>query len=220
MATKVYVAIIGCSKEEYEVINTVAQSVNDNLYGTWKSLFVDPPVEADAFLEQKDKSVAAQSKAVEFGGKLDISDRNDQSGLLFDMLNVELKPYVNKLYRGNKTNLEKSGLRVSKEPLPHARPFAPSCKSVKNGLEANTVKFYLNKLVFPPGQGSERLTFMVYMATDPESLENVKEVCKTTNSRKLIAKNVTRGVDRYYYLTAINAAGESDYSERIKYMMN
>jgi hypothetical protein len=220
MASKVYVAIMGCAKEDYEDINIVGQSVLDNLYGTWASLFASPPKDKDAFSEQLGKSVAAQSKAKESGGKLDIADRNKESGLLFDMLNVDLKSYVNNLYRDNKVNLEKSGLRVSKEPTPHAIPFAPSCKKVINGLEANTIKFLLSKIQKPAGQGREHLTFIVYMTTDPESLENLKQVCKTTNSKKLIAKNVPRGVDLYYYITAMNAAGESDYSERIRYMLN
>jgi hypothetical protein len=220
MAKKVYTAIMGCGPEEHDQINVVGQNVYDNMYDKYAAMFVTPPVADADFLKQVTNSTAAQTRALESGGKQDIADRNTESRLTYDMLNVKTKPYVNNLYRGDKSKLSKSGFRISKEPEPHGVPLAPRCKYAKNGKEQGSVKFILEKLAFPEGQPRETLKFYIYMTEDPESVENLKLVVKGASTRNLIVKNVTRGKDYYYYITAMNSAGESERSERIRYMLN
>ena len=220
MSTKEYLAIMGCTKDDHKTINVLGGNIYTNLYVDNAGMYLLPPITKVDFKAQLDISVAAETKAEEERGKQDIIDRDEQSAIFYDMMNIELKPYVNKLYRGNKANLAKSGFRVSKEPKPHGLPLPPKCQRAAKGEENSTVKFFLAKLAWPDGQSPEKLTFFVYVSEDPDKMDNLKMVCKTTNSRKLIARNVTRGKDLYYYITAQNAAGESDYSDRIKFMLN
>ena len=218
MAAKVFMAITGCSKGEHQKIINLGGALLTNLYDEYDDKFTTPKITKTDFKAQYDILVAANAKAILTGAKLDITDRDNQSDIFYDMINDQMKPYINGLYKGNKTNLEKSGMPVSKEPAPHVALDALSVKKAVKGKETNTVKFYLNKLVWPKDQLPESLIFFVYVTTDPDKTDDLKLVCKTTSSRKLIAPNDKVGVYLYYYLTAQNSAGESPLSERVRFM--
>jgi len=220
MAKKVYTAIMGFPSWKYEETINLGGSIYNNIYNTYADSFPNPTIEESVFKEQYKICLEAQAKAIFSGSKLEITYRNEQVKIFYYMMSDDLKPYVNRLYKGDKTNLERSAFHISKRPAARSIPCTPSGKRVINGPYPNSVKIMLNKLEWPKGQGREVLFFFVYMTSDPDSTDNLKMVCKTFNSQELIVENVPRGVDMYYYVTAQNTAGESELSQRIKYMRN
>ncbi len=221
MSNRLSIATVGSDEKDHAATISTAQNVYDNgMYSTSGALlYLNPPNAKVDYKTQLDKTIAAEAKVTAGGSTHDTKDRDLQSGNLRGM-SVANVNYANQLYRGNTVNLDKSGYPVSKEPTPHGVTDPPKVDRAENGKTSGTVKFYLTRTKSPLKKTKEILTYYIYATSDPDSMDNLKCILHTRNSSKLIISNVVRGRDMYYYLTSENAAGESDFSERVKYMLN
>jgi len=219
MSARIARAIIGCTRKQPKNVLDTANNVVEKMYDN-NDIYTTPP-RTKTVLSGFIQTAAASEAAAKNRGKLEIETRDQDIGFLFDVLQDEYVPYVNGLYKGNPVKLLLSGLPISSDPVPHGIPETPVIKRVDNGPEPHSAKIFLAKTTSPLKKQREKLTYCVYMSTDPSMLpESFRLVLTTTSQRKLIVKGLTRGSEVAFAVTSRNSAGVSKMSDAAKFIPN
>jgi hypothetical protein len=221
MSTRIALVCIGCKSNDVNGNIDLAQNVHDNgMYSTEGAvLYPNPGTSKINFKKQLDLDAAAEALVKAGGSTHDTDDRDTQNDLLHGMHASNVN-YANQLFRGNKVNLGLSGYPFVSDPTPHGVPEPPVCRKVTNGKLPGTVKFYLAKTTSPLLKKKDTYMYYLYVTDVPNDTSNLKCILHTRDSRKIIATNVERGKDLFYYITCENSAGESESTSSIKYMKN
>jgi hypothetical protein len=219
MATRISVATLGYQEHDYDEMNIRSQIVHDiGMYSTdGVILYPNPFTSKINYKKQLDICIQAQNKTKDGCSKEETTYRNEQCEELHSM-NLGNVGYANGLFRGQKNNLEKSGYLPSAEPVPHGVPPPPDANRAVKGPFVNSSKIFLKHKKKLIGVKPERLMYTVYVTEDPTKTDDLKVALRTTNSFKLIILNVPKDKTQYYYVTAQNAAGESESSPSVKYL--
>ena len=143
--------------------------------------------------------------------------RDQQAAKVFGMLKTETN-YVNGIAKGDRAVILLSGFDASNEPTPQHIPDAPVIKRIENGSSPHSAKILLAKTSSPLNTEKIRLTFIVQMTEDDSMEENWKIVLQTQNSKKLIFINLARGKEIFFRIAAMNAHGQSDWSETANFI--
>jgi hypothetical protein len=143
--------------------------------------------------------------------------RDQQASKLFGML-LEETHYVNKVAKGDRATILLSGFEASAEPSPRPVPDVPVIKRVENGSAPHSAKIFLAKTTSVLNTKKESLNYIVQMCTDDSKEENWKTVLHTQNSKKLLVLNLVRGQEYFFRISALNARGQSDWSETVAFI--
>ena len=210
MGKRMAKAVLHCSQDQRTLVIKRGIKVRDSLYVNVQ-LYTTPKITLNNFEGQLKKALTAEAAAMN-GSVDETAEYYKQAGLLFNML-VELVFYVNGLYRGKKVELLASGFDVVDETVPQDIPSTPVVNRLVAGKEAHSVKFYLARSQATPGKKKRGITYIVEMTTDASKEENFKPVLIISDQNKLVIKDLTRGVEIFFRLAAINSKGQSDWTE-------
>jgi hypothetical protein len=214
---RIFFAVMLCTINLPKKVNSLGIRIRDMLYAN-TALFTTPPIMLIAFKAQLDKAIAAQAK-VDKGSVQDTADRDTQVLLLFQMLNPVLINYVNTLYKGNRTNILASGFSASNEPNPKEVPSIPVIrKMLMTDLADHIAKIYLAPFPKPVNGSRGVVNYILQVAVGAATEENFKTVLQTTNSRKLLVENLTRGQEVHIRICAWNTRGMSAWSSILDFM--
>ena len=216
MSNRVCVAVLNLNKNDHDGINNQAKNFIEGLY-VETVLYADPPIQLADFKNQYDASIQATALAAD-GGKKAIAKRNKESGLLLDMMADKLIIYINGLYKGNRENLGKSGAPVSEDPSPHPRPEKQVIKRIDKGPEPKSAKVFLVMGQGESKKKNENRTYILYVFEAEDAVTPVK-VFHFTSMRKLVAIGITVMTAFWYAVTAQNAGGESDLSDKVRFVL-
>lgn len=221
MGTRISTVSLGYAENEHDKMISTSKNVVDNgMYSTAGALvYTSPATSKIDYTKQLGKADAAQTLVKDGGSTHDTVIRDSECALLHAM-NVANVGNANTLFRGNTTNLDLSGYPLSKEPSPVGLLPAPRIKEALKGKEPGSVKIRLEKFDALLSKNRGRTTFAVYVTDKSDSMADLKCVCRTTNSHKIINPAAVRGKDLYYYVTASNAYGESETSGVCRFMLN
>ena len=215
MATKISVAVMHCTKKEPERVIDRGLSVSETMYVN-PTEYATPP-ETKVNLDSKITAAANAQALVKDGGKFEKANRDTLVAELFALLENTLLPYVNGLYKGDRSKLMLSGFPVSDDPAPHSVPAAPVIKSIEKGPEPHSAKIILAKTTSPLSTKRERLTYFVWMGLGEEEAE-LKNVLTVTNRHKLIITGLTRGKEYVFTVSCRNAAGGGELATKVRYI--
>src|SRR5437870_5273460 len=117
MATKKLTPVMNCRFDAPVKIHVLAKRVV-------KGITENPDVFPDGNVDELDEAATLLGKLINRtkGNTLVKAQRDRQAKIVYDMLNVHVKPFVNRIANGLKSIIELSGFYVSNEPLPHHIP--------------------------------------------------------------------------------------------------
>jgi hypothetical protein len=217
MSSKIAKAILDLSPTDWKGILTQGKLFLSHLY-VETTLYPTPIIaEADfkPLVENADKAMVA----AENGGDIEMANREEMCGKLLEAMGQKLIPYINGLWAGNRTNLEKSGAKVSALPSPVPPPDQPVIKKIVRGPEAGSVKIYLVRGVNSSLKKRSRTEYRIFMFEKEEDTKGI-EIGDTTNSTKLIGYDVPESVYRYFSVRAKNTGGSSLLASKVRFFLS
>jgi hypothetical protein len=215
MTLKVALAVMHCLKTQPQKVIDLAIKLLAYLYVNILE-YATPPISKVNFEKQKNAASDAQGK-VKDGSVTDTSKRDDEVETLHDMMKLQILPYVNGLYRGDRSNLLLSGYDVADESMPHPVPDAPIIKSIVRGKLPHSAKINLEKTKNPLGKKREKLTYFVLRADADGPDENFKLVLTTTSMFKLVVTHLTPDKLNVFKVYVSNATGSSENCGSVKF---
>jgi len=204
-----------CTKKEPERVIDRGLSVSETMYAN-PTEYATPP-ETKVNLDAKITAAANAQALVKDGGKFEKANRDTLVAELFALLENTLLPYVNGLYKGDRSKLMLSGFPVCDDPAPHPVPAAPVIKSIEKGPEPHSAKIYLAKTTGPLNKKRERLNYYVWMSDDGDE-EHIRIVLTVTSQRKLIVTGLNRGKEYIFTVSCSNAAGGGELATKVRYI--
>jgi len=212
---KQFYAVMGVSTDDFSGLEDLGVNILNKMYDVNAALFPSPLISKPAFTTLVTDFQTSQA-AMKGGGDLETATRNNDATALRNAIKLKVIPYVNQLFPNDKENQLKSGCPVSSDPQPHDIPEKRSLKDVVKGTEVNSLRVRLNKITSPLKKQPDKLTYLLFQSDDEAGTVNLKLACVTTNSNKLIAKGLTALQYYFFAVAAVNAAGQSELSSRIK----
>ena len=209
-------AVMLCTVKEPAKVIDLGINVLKLLFGN-PADYATPPRNVAYLLKLVGDASAAQA-LVKKGGTIATSDRDDKVLLLFTCLEDEFLPYVNGLFKGNRTKLLLSGFPVSAVGEPHPLPKKMVIRKIVKGPEPHSAKVLLENEKNPNKSKKEKLIYKLYQYDTPDVPDSGKLILTNSNRYKLFGKNLTRGKEVGFEVTASNAAGTSESSGIVKYM--
>lgn len=197
------------SPRQFKKIHTLASkvidmvSINNSVYITPKPTMADLKT-ANDLLEQYITEASSRDHTK-------ILKRNAQSLVVLDLLRVLVK-YVNDIAKGDKYLVSLSGYDVNEENEPLPVPAQPLLKRLEKGSEENTVKAFIE-----PDKNAK--IYKLEVTETPDDEKSWRSIADTTNSKKLIARNVPKDKKLYYRISAGNSAGWSLHSVVLAYYL-
>jgi hypothetical protein len=216
MSDKISKAILDLKANDWDGINNQGRRFLEGMYKRI-DIYPTPPIAKDAFTLLVETSEAATTAAIE-GSKHDRTERKTEGTILYKAMSLQLIPYINTLWSGNRSNLEASGAKTSVFPSPVPRPDPPQISRVAKGPEPNTVKVYLVRGVNSGLKKRSRTEYRIFMFVNEDDLEG-KDVGSSFNSTKLFGSGIPNNVIRYYGVIAKNSGGTSDLSSKAKFYL-
>jgi hypothetical protein len=218
MSTKIFFAIMGCTRTMHTQVIELGTSVHTTMYAN-PTVYLATPMSGTDLKLLLDAAIDAQG-AVKTGGIQATIKRDAKVGAMYDALGNKFLPYVNGLWKGNQQNLSLSGFPVSKEPEPIGAPNTPLIKRIEKGVEPGTVKILLEKRTGTASQRKCSLIYSVFMTDDPIDETKLKLMLVTSNSHELIIHDVPRGVDQYYCVSARHRKIGTQLCSKVRFMLN
>jgi hypothetical protein len=216
MSEKIPKAVLDLEPNDWDGINNQGRRFLDGLYNR-VDLYAEPPIKQIDFKALVETSEAATTAAIE-GSKHDRTVRKTESRKLYNAMGLQLIPYINTLYSGNRTNLEASGAKTSVDPSPVPRPDTPQISRVVKGPDPNTVKIYLVRGVNSGLKRRSKTEYRIFMFEKEEDLEG-KDVGSSFNSNNLIGRGIPYNVYKFFAVKAYNTGGASELSSKVKYFL-
>jgi hypothetical protein len=214
--------VVGFPRGDFANLSVTANNIMEDGVFDHVDIFTTPVPDKTTYKAKLDLFNAAQSSVIDkTAGKPGTLLRDKYAGELYDLIEFDLVPYLNKNFRGKPEILSQSGLPLMATKEKHPLPDIPSISKVIDGPAAGSVRAQVKrKKGVVAKRKRERIMWRLYMASDPAKRENYTCICETTNSNKLIGDKLTHGDDLWFALTAANAAGETELSPSVKKQIN
>jgi hypothetical protein len=216
MSQKISKAVLDLEPNDWDGINNQGRRFLEGLYKQ-AILYPTPPIAVDDFTARVEASEAATTAAIE-GSKHDRTVRKTAAKALYDAMALQLIPYINIKWSGNRSNLEASGAKTSTDPSPVPSPNTPQISRVAKGPDPNMVKIYLVRGVNSELKKRAKIEYTIFMFVNEDDPEG-KEVGSSFNSNKLFGKGIPNSVYRYFAVQAKNTGGTSDLSSKYKFFL-
>jgi hypothetical protein len=216
MSSKICKAILDLRPDDWEGTYNQGNTFLTHLY-VENVIYATPIIAKDDFT----KMVEDAGKAITDANKGDDTEkaiREDLCRELHYAMGKKLIPYINGLWIGNLTNLEKSGAKVSADSSPVPPPDQPVINRIGRGPIAGSVKISLVRGVNSTLKRRSRTLYRVFMFEKEDDVKGT-EVGSTYNSNKLYGYEVPESVNRYFSVQAQNSGGYSLLASKVKYYL-
>lgn len=210
----IIMAVLHLRKSDFAgIIKLGNRLVLEGLY-VETTLYATPSVSKTDFEAQLKAVIEAVALADKGGDK---AERTKQVNLIFKMFR-KLLNYVNGLYEDEEVNLKKSGFDVNAVPSPHGVPDQLVIKKIVDHNLPGTIKIKLEPFTGSAANKKERKNYIVQVFAAEDATE-YKSVVAGTNSRNIIVEDVPVMTSRWYSIIAVNAAGPSEPSSKVKFTL-
>jgi hypothetical protein len=217
MASKICKAYLGLRSTDYNGINNQANLFLDNFYKE-SEIYPQPPKSEAFFRAQYQRSKDATIAAIK-GSSADKALRNQECAATYWIMEQELIPYINSLYSGNRTLLERSGAKVTDDPCPVPPPDRPIILKVVKGPEPNTIKIFPVRGINSKQKRRARIRYRIFMFLNEDDPVG-KEIGSTFSSIDLIGRDVPFDVYHYFAINGMNTGGTSPLSEKVRFLLS
>ena len=211
MANTVFAAVMHCSPLQPKKLLTLLNKVISNLL---TNVLKFPVPGTPVATLQVEVMPLTNTIAAAKGGGLEATAANNKEALKVHGLLKDGLPYINGIAKGDKDTILLSGYDASHEPQPAVIPDAPVIKSIENGPIHGSAKIKLEKTT---GQKGKR-TYIVEMTLTGDNLNSFHIILFAGSSKKLIIPNLIRGQEVYIRVAAMNAKGQSQYSNVVPFI--
>lgn len=208
--------VMHCTADECVSVYNLSKNLIES--GMYKNLVEFPAIPEDVLTYTADIVLLGNLLVSSKGNTNLLEDRDAQAIVVFNKTWNNLR-YA-KIVCGNVIHLiHLSGFPSSEAPVAATVPITREIKTIIKGFEAATVRIVLEPATGTEKEKKQRKTYVVLVFATETSQEQILG-CTSSNSTKLICKNVPDAVGKYYKVLIQNAAGTNEMGTRKKFTLN
>lgn len=190
-------------------VNNLATKVHEHM-GANGVIYKTPDPTLDEIKTENDLLTTLIADADD-GDHTMIAKRDKQSTKVYDLLKAQVD-YVNKVAKGAKETILVSGFDVNNDNEDAELPGHITIKGIAAGKEEGTVKVNI--------EVDENATmYHLEMTETPNDESSYKTVIITTNSRALLARNITKKKEFFFRVSAGNSVGWGIHSNVTSFIL-
>jgi hypothetical protein len=206
---------IGCNPYEPDtVVKRGLFLISDGMY-THLTLFTDIPEDVDTFTADVNKLANLDAEAKGNTQKKD--ERDEFSFTVYKRIRNNYL-YIKPICIGSIDKINQSGFPPNNAAAPHTLAPKAVIKEIVKGPDPHTVKVKLMRTKGGTKGKKEARTYIVQVR-DTNDTETFKIGAMTTNSTKLIVKDVTFSKVQWYSVVILNTAGSNEGSSSLKFTL-